>query len=182
MSFSFTSFPFFLLSQISPVSLGLSQVSLLHLLLHLTLLLGPGTPSVDITYSPKVSLHLVWSENSTVIIVQTPLGRLGLAITTNTTTSSYLTMRSSILVAAAFGTISTIAAPAWPKINTDVIPLGGIEKVSEYFNVLSNTIRDNQGLVVAPTCDLSLAEMPDCKRTSYIPDGNSHSPRLTLCN
>ncbi|CAJ2508101.1 Uu.00g092870.m01.CDS01 [Anthostomella pinea] len=69
-------------------------------------------------------------------------------------------MLVSILLAAALGASSIVAAPTWPSLNWDAAKPDGLETVSEYFNMLALKVEAGKQLSSAPVCDMSKAVMP----------------------
>ncbi|ETS80524.1 hypothetical protein PFICI_08053 [Pestalotiopsis fici W106-1] len=70
-------------------------------------------------------------------------------------------MHSSILLTAALGAMSVIAAPTYPSLNTHAAEPGALDTVSEYFNMLATKVQESRQMAVAPVCDLSTVQMPE---------------------
>ncbi|KAK3685637.1 hypothetical protein B0T22DRAFT_224853 [Podospora appendiculata] len=68
-------------------------------------------------------------------------------------------MRASILLASVFGA-AVFAAPAYPDLNEAAALPGGLDTVSEYFNMLATKVQQTRSMAVAPVCDLSKASLP----------------------
>jgi hypothetical protein len=69
-------------------------------------------------------------------------------------------MHASILLAGALSASLIAAAPTWPQLNQGAIDTDGAETISEYFNLLASKVEAGQNMGVAPTCDLTRAELP----------------------
>ncbi|KAI4602050.1 hypothetical protein KJ359_010916 [Pestalotiopsis sp. 9143b] len=69
-------------------------------------------------------------------------------------------MHSSILLTAALGAMTAMAAPTYPSLNVHAAEPGSSETVSEYFNMLATKVQESKQMAVAPVCDLSTVELP----------------------
>lgn len=70
-------------------------------------------------------------------------------------------MRSSILLSAALGALTAMAAPTWPSLNLAAAQPGSSKTVTEYFNMLAQKIQVGRQMSSAPVCDLSTVELPE---------------------
>lgn len=75
-------------------------------------------------------------------------------------------MHSSILLTAALGAMTAMAAPTYPSLNVHAAEPGSSETVSEYFNMLATKVQESKQMAVAPVCDLSTVELPVGMQTS----------------
>jgi hypothetical protein len=107
-----------------------------------------------------LAFHLGYLETARNII--TPKRpRASLSSTTHTTAD----MHASILLLSALGA-SVFAAPAYPVLNKDAVTPGGVDSVSEYFNMLATKVQQSRNMAAIPICDLSKAAMPVGMSTS----------------
>ncbi|KAH8888783.1 hypothetical protein GQ53DRAFT_748689 [Thozetella sp. PMI_491] len=68
-----------------------------------------------------------------------------------------------------------LAAPVYPELNVDAAMPGGIDTMSQYFNMLADKVQQSRLMSQAPVCDLSRAVLPT------VPSGlPSPSAGLTL--
>ncbi|KAI0876597.1 hypothetical protein GGS24DRAFT_216361 [Hypoxylon argillaceum] len=69
-------------------------------------------------------------------------------------------MYGSTILATLLGASSVFAAPAWPKVRTELVNSVGNEAVSDYFNLLAQKTDAAKLLAYAPACDVSKAQIP----------------------
>jgi hypothetical protein len=69
-------------------------------------------------------------------------------------------MRSSVLLTSALGAAAVVAAPVYPQLNLDAAAPGGLERMSDYFNMLALKVQAHRYMSEAPVCDLSRATLP----------------------
>ncbi|KAK3940792.1 hypothetical protein QBC46DRAFT_363800 [Diplogelasinospora grovesii] len=69
-------------------------------------------------------------------------------------------MYASLLLTALSATSVVFAAPTYPDLNAAAARPGGIDTMSEYFNLLARKVANSKQMAVAPVCDLSKAQLP----------------------
>lgn len=60
-----------------------------------------------------------------------------------------------------------LTAPTYPALNLKAALPGGMEDISDYFNMLANKVQALKHLSMEPICDLSMARM--ITRESVVP-------------
>jgi hypothetical protein len=88
-------------------------------------------------------------------------------------------MHASILLAGALSASLIAAAPTWPQLNQGAIDTDGAETISEYFNLLASKVEAGQNMGVAPTCDLTRAELPQCMTPSLGHESCQSFPQIS---
>lgn len=73
-------------------------------------------------------------------------------------------MRFSVFVASSLAATAS-AAPTWPDFQLNELgdPLGALNAVSQYFNLVAAKVSAVKALSGPPRCDLSKAVMPTCE-------------------
>jgi hypothetical protein len=70
-------------------------------------------------------------------------------------------MRSSIITASTMAALA-VAAPVWPELNVNAVQPDGVNVVSDYFNMLAQKVEESKWMSMAPVCELSRAQLPQC--------------------
>ncbi len=72
-------------------------------------------------------------------------------------------MRSSFSLLAALGAVTVMTAPTYPSFSLDAAMPGGLQCVSDYFNMLAEKVQNHRWMSQHPVCDISKAALPASK-------------------